>query len=79
MKAKVKSELILDRLNNPQWMPGEGFSDPLRGNYKTIMECEYSEHLYGKIICPEYHLIGEDGVRSATFAGSVFEQYFEII
>jgi len=79
MKCKVKKELTIERLNFPQWMPGEGYSDPLRGDYRKIMEYEFYEVTYGDIKCPVYRLIGVNGIKSCEWAGSVFDNSWEII
>lgn len=78
MKCKIKNKKTLDQLNNPQWMPGEGYLDSMRGNYEEVMECEYVEELIGNTKCNTYYLIKE-GIRSCCWDGSVFKRDWELL
>jgi hypothetical protein len=78
MKCRIKKLSKLVELNNPQWVPGEGYADDMRGHYEPIMECKYVEELVGKVKCPVYYLIKGE-IISCQWAGSVFNEYFEII
>ena len=83
-KCKVRCGLgtlddktILRLLNNEEFLPSEGYHDPLRGKYKSVMEYEYTEELIGDVKCPVYYLIN-NGIRSCKWSKSAFDSKFEI-
>lgn len=74
----LDTKTILKILNNPEFLLGEGYHDPLRGKYTPVMEYEYDEVRYGDTICPVYYLI-KDGIKSCQWSKSAFDSKFEIL